>query len=357
VSGSGRSRAAIAALAIVSGLASLGALELLVRLTGLGVHAYMHEVQMYGLMLVPDEEGRYLRHPAGASVVLQGVTLRFNSLGMRDDEPRIPKPPGTFRVLCLGDSVTLGPAVPQEQIYPARLRGLLGPGVDVVAAAVAGWNTVAEERFLARHIETLQPDLVVLLYVTNDNEPTEPFRRLRRPATRWSTRLYRALVTRSRLFEWAAFVAARAHMTEPDADGIRRFAAWKRKLAQAGEPFTERDRGWLQSRAALGRMRSLCREHGARFVIFMQNQRNQAGEQRPLARLREFSAATGVPVFDTWSFIAGHAPVSLMNDGFRDPHWNAEGHALYAAGIARTLRAEGLVPSRAARPAAAGASP
>src|SRR5919198_475033 len=210
VSGSGRSRAAIAALVVVSGLASLGALELVVRLTGLGVHAYMDEVQMYGLMLVPDEEGRYLRHPAGASVVLQGVTLRFNSLGMRDDEPRIPKPPGTFRVLCLGDSVTLGPAVPQGQIYPARLRGLLGPGVDVVAAAVAGWNTVAEERFLARHIETLQPDLVVLLYVTNDNEPTEPFRRLRRPATRWSTRLYRALVTRSRLFEWAAFVAARA---------------------------------------------------------------------------------------------------------------------------------------------------
>ena len=33
---------------------------------------------------------------------------------------------------------------------------------------------------------------------------------------------------------------------------------------------------------------------------------------------------------------------ALVNDGFRDPHQNAAGHALLAEGIARTLRAEGL---------------
>ena len=57
-----------------------------------------------------------------------------------------------------------------------------------------------------------------------------------------------------------------------------------------------------------------------------------------------------VPVFDTWSFIAGYKPTSLMNNNFLDPHWNAEGHRLYAAGIARTLRAEGLVPGFTSAP-------
>jgi hypothetical protein len=338
------------ALAAVATLAALALLEAAVRLTGLGVHSYMEEMQRYGLMLVPDEAGRYLRHPAGASAVLQGVAHRYNSLGMRDEEPRVPKPPGTFRVLVVGDSVTLGPAVPQHLIYPARLRALLGPGVDVVAAAVGGWNTVAQERFLARHLERLEPDLVVLLYVVNDNEPTEPFRRLHEPASRWSTRLYRALVLRSRLFEWAAFVC-QARLGGPDAAGLRRLAAWARRRAAAGEPFTEEDRGWLHSRAALARIRRRCRRHGARLAIFVQNQLDGPLERRALARLREFGAAAGVPVRDTRPFIAGHVPTRLMNDGFRDPHWNAEGHALYAAGIARTLRAEGLVPAPAVTPA------
>jgi hypothetical protein len=34
---------------------------------------------------------------------------------------------------------------------------------------------------------------------------------------------------------------------------------------------------------------------------------------------------------------------ALVNDGMRDPHPNARGHALLAEGIARTLRAERLV--------------
>lgn len=333
--------AAVLGLVVASLLGVLVLLEGLIRLTGLGVHDYMQSVQMYARLLVPDEGG-YLRHPAGHSIPLQGVMLRFNSLGMRDDEPRIPKPPGTFRVLCLGDSVTLGPGVPHELIFPTRLGAQLGQGVDVVIAAVAGWNTVAESRFLERHIASLAPDLIVLTYVINDNEPTEPFRRTRAQPKRWTTRLYRALVLRSRLAEWVAFVY-QTRFERPDTSGIRRYVAWNRKKTALGEPFTEGDRGWHASRAALRRIQTLARRHGARFVIFLQRL-DRPIDRSALARLQEFSRETGVPVFDTLPFIAGYNPVALMNDGFRDPHWNAKGHALFAEGFARTLVAEGLVP-------------
>ena len=37
-----------------------------------------------------------------------GVSIKTNSLGFRDEEIPLDKQPGEFRILCLGDSVTLG---------------------------------------------------------------------------------------------------------------------------------------------------------------------------------------------------------------------------------------------------------
>jgi lysophospholipase L1-like esterase len=331
------------ALALASALAALGIAEAVVRAGGLGVHDHMYELRKYGFFLVPDEGG-YMRHPAGARTVLRGVSLQFNSLGMRDDEPRVPKPPGVFRILCVGDSVTLGPAVPQDAIYSARLRALLSrEDVDVVTAGVAGWNTIAEERFLQRHLAQLAPDLVLLLYVTNDNELGEAYVVTHATDLGWSTRLYQGLVLHSQLFEWTAFVYETR--IAPDLTALGRLQAWQRQqqAATGGAPFTARDQGWLESRAALQRILDLARAHGARMAIFLHNQVNRQIERDALARLREFGAENGVPVFDTSPFFAGHRPVTLMNDGFRDPHPNASGHALLAEGIARTLEAEGLL--------------
>src|SRR5581483_7721646 len=141
------------ALAAASTAFALVLLEGVLRVSGLELHDRVNDNRKYGALLVIDEERGYYRHPANASVRLQGVTLRFNSLGMRDDEPRVPKPPDVFRILCLGDSMALGPAVAQDAIYPARLRALLGsPTVDLVTGAAAGWNTVEEEHFLAANI-------------------------------------------------------------------------------------------------------------------------------------------------------------------------------------------------------------
>jgi lysophospholipase L1-like esterase len=333
------------ALALASALVALAAVEIAVRTAGLGVRDYMSQQRKYGFVLVHDERG-FTRHRAGTDIVLQGKAFRFNSFGMRDDEPRRPKPPGLFRILCIGDSVTLGQGVAQEAVYPAQLRTLLAPEhVDVVAAGVAGWNTAAEERFLAHHLDALEPDLVVLLYVINDNEVSEPFGREREPPSTWRTRIYRTLVLHSQLFEWAAFTYE-ARVARPDAEGLSRMAAWwqRQKEATGGAPFTAGDRGWIESRDALGRILQHVRARGARLVLFMQNQLNRRIEQQALARLREFGAEHDVPVFDTWPFFGAHPPVSLMNDGFRDPHPNSRGHQVLAEGMARTLRAEGLVP-------------
>src|SRR5262249_37545657 len=165
------------ALGVVSLALTVGVLEIGVRLAHLEVNDHANEMRKYGLVLVQDAAG-YSRHRPGVSAVIQRVPMRFNSLGMRGEEPRSPKPPQTFRILCLGDSVTLGPGVAEEAIYPSRLGALLADGnTEVVAAGVGGWNTVEEERFLAANFPRLDPDLVVLLYVINGSDPIEPWRR------------------------------------------------------------------------------------------------------------------------------------------------------------------------------------
>lgn len=336
------------ALGVVSFALTIGMLELGVRLAHLEVHDYVNEMQKYGLLLVRDPAG-YFRHPLSTSAVLQGVTVRFNSLGMRGEEPRSPKPAGIFRILCLGDSVTLGPAVTEDAIYPSRLGALLDDGrIDVVAAGVAGWNTVEEEHFLAANIERIDPDLVVLLYVSNDNEPLEPWRRAQQPPeSRWAA-VYRALVLHSRLFEWAAFTTKR--LRGVDWAGLREVHRWNEELRAAGPPFSPTDPGWLESRAALGRLLALTRAHGARLAIFLYNLEDWPPAPTARDRLEEFGQETGVPVFDTLPFFAGPSPATLVNAPFVDPHPNAEGHALLATGMARVLRAAGLLsPPSASR--------
>jgi len=69
---------------------------------------------------------------------------------------------------------------------------------------------------------------------------------------------------------------------------------------------------------------------------------------RLVDRLEEFGQETGVPVFDTLPFFAGPSPATLVNAPFVDPHPNAEGHALLATGMARVLRAAGLLSSPSA---------
>ena len=336
-------------LAVLSTALTLGVLEILLRSGDLAVHDFVNEKQKYALLLYQDEVGGYYRHPANLTAVLGGVTVSFNSLGMRDVEPP-PRRPGRPRVLCLGDSMVFGPAVAQDAIWPARLRRLL-PDAEVLAAGVQGWNTVEEDHFLTLHVGEIDPDLLILLYVTNDNEPLEPWRREKQPPRTWLQRLYRVLVLRSRLFEWAVFVY-KTRVVGADWAGIRMIQDWRQARRAEGQPFSPTEPGWLESRAALGHIADLARARGGRLAIFLYNMNGLPPAAEALARLSEFGAETGTPVFDTKSFFAGHDLVSITNAAYIDPHPNAAGHALLAEGVARTLRAAGLVPATDAAPAA-----
>lgn len=98
--------------------------------------------------------------------------LETNAHGLRDRELVAEKAPGTFRIVVLGDSWTVGVNVESAETYASKLGALLAadtPGrkVEVLNFGVVGGRMESGRRLLPR-VLALQPDMIVLAYAQND---------------------------------------------------------------------------------------------------------------------------------------------------------------------------------------------
>ena len=101
------------------------------------------------------------------------VEYRFNRFGMRDrDDLTLAKPAGTRRVVCLGDSFTLGWGVRQEHNWPVLVEAELRkewPAVQVINGGGTGSAYVDEYELTLRHRHgRFGPDLVLVSLCLND---------------------------------------------------------------------------------------------------------------------------------------------------------------------------------------------
>jgi len=123
----------------------------------------------------PFEEVVFELKP-GLRGTYRGQPLATSSAGLRDREYPRPKGDGTYRVVGLGDSVMFGWAVREEQSYLALLEEWLnasgegdgGRPFEVLNFAVPGYNTSIEVATLEHRALELDPDLVILHFVSND---------------------------------------------------------------------------------------------------------------------------------------------------------------------------------------------
>ena len=113
------------------------------------------------------------------------TVLSTNAQSFRSDYPIGRKPAGTFRVICLGDSVTFGYRVPvvwpnkpteydpEWLPYPMLLEKHLRSAnpqrqIEVIAMAVPGYTSHQGVAWLKRDINWLQPDVVIASFGWND---------------------------------------------------------------------------------------------------------------------------------------------------------------------------------------------
>ncbi len=105
--------------------------------------------------------------------------VRTNAHGLRGPEITTPKPAGTFRVLCVGDSCTFGSGAGGDRTYPAQLEQLLrarhpGRSIEVLNAGVPGFTSYQGLMYLRSAGLDLSPDAVVIALGFNDIQPARP---------------------------------------------------------------------------------------------------------------------------------------------------------------------------------------
>lgn len=101
------------------------------------------------------------------------VPIRTNSLGLRSPEVALAKPKDTFRILVLGDSVTFGWGIRNEDGYASQLASLLttmwpDKRFEVINAGVSGYGTWQEALWLDETGRKLSPDVIVVQVHLND---------------------------------------------------------------------------------------------------------------------------------------------------------------------------------------------
>ena len=152
-------------------------------------------------------------------VVWDYTVLSTNAQSFRADYPIVRKPTGTYRIVCLGDSVTFGYRVPvvwpdkpteydpEWLPYPMLVEKELRAAnpnrkIEVFPMAVPGYTSHQGLAWLRRDIGWLQPDLVIASFGWNDVSSSDvPDREAIR--TDWYPVLVRWLIDHSQAFAHA----------------------------------------------------------------------------------------------------------------------------------------------------------
>jgi lysophospholipase L1-like esterase len=123
-----------------------------------------------------------------------GVRVRTNSLGMRGPEMIATKPDSLLRVAIVGDSVSFGLGVENEETFPSLLQSMLNERCrgrarryEVLNLAVTGYSSQDESVVVRSKALLHRPDLLIVGYYLNDpeDEPVQQLHLYFRPPQWW----------------------------------------------------------------------------------------------------------------------------------------------------------------------------
>ena len=293
----------------------LVAVEIGARLCGLG-RPLLYEKTAYGYRVAPGQALRRFGH-----------RIAYNAYGMRSEPISATPAPATFRILCVGDSITFGStSTDQALTYPYQLQALLnardgGRRYEALNVSAGGWAMENEEGWLTEH-GTYGSSAVILQVATHDlfqekaasdvvgshaSFPTKP------PALALQELMVRYVLPR---------LSARLRLRDP------------------GEVLYHHDRDDVtRTMAALERIARLVRERGAElFVLFVEQPHGYEPDDELTrygkAMLREKTRALGVPLILTAQAMDAAGGTQAFLDGL---HPNSIGNGVLAQQAAAAI--------------------
>jgi lysophospholipase L1-like esterase len=276
---------------------------------------------------------------------------------------------GEFNVVCLGDSFTANPHLPEADRWPTLLERLLQARMPERRVRVANFGWVSSSPVLqARQLREIggkyKPGLVVQAFdMTDFHDDLVARERLARMGAGGAEEVsvFRAFGVGASLAlgveDYGRWLRERLRgarpETSPAVPGPRYFFLFEPPEASA--PY------FRESWNAILETERLARGMGARYALFIlpryQQYDPRESPRDPERRVFPIDAEGLLVPFEYFARQARSAgfPVRSLREDFLadpafpkcrgdDPHWNAKGNRVAAEAIARHLRQQGLVP-------------
>jgi len=276
---------------------------------------------------------------------LYGPGTRFttNAQGFRageDYDRRVPS--GRYRIICLGDSFTMGFGVGDEATYPAQMEALC-PGVQAVNMGQGGYGLDQDYLWYKRDGVHLQAQVLLFAVVAHDfyRMADDNFIGYAKPALRVrdnALAVDNVPVPRT----WGLRTPLRRARSFLEGLGAVRAARW---LVGKGSPpalqfYGTVDEGvFAAAGLALDDLAALSRARGQHFVLVYLPTADLLGQEptREAGWLEEYCRRSGVSFIDLAPEF-GRLPPSEIARLFRpDYHYTVEGTRFVAAVLLRRL--------------------
>jgi lysophospholipase L1-like esterase len=345
------------ALAVAATIVALLAAEFALRVTS--------SRMVFPEMYVEDRHTVYrLKPDVNVRTVHAGYfayTYRVNSQGFRGANTVGPKSAARRRLLFVGDSFTFGVGVDDSATYPAkveaRLRQWCATPVETVNGGVGGFGTSHELSFLQHYGWQLEPDIVVLGFLTSDQydnslsglhrlvdgrlEEIPASERPGRGLIRANEHIpaYAWLVQHSTLFNWTrlkigTLVAQRAEAKEAE----------RTPVSIAGDSEKRDLERWHLTAAILEQIRAQADSHGSRLIVAIIPHRATlteyyaTGRDPDVNQMLEICSQLQLACVDVAEYLSkAHPEAPPLSFYLNEGHFNPTGYDLVAAAVARPL--------------------
>jgi len=276
------------------------------------------------------------------------IRIHINGYGQRCEDYPLEKQPGELRIVALGDSLTFGPGVGNDEMFLGQLQQAFRDHpphdgfVRVVNTAANGYSTIHYLRWMESQLQTYSPDLVLLcLYIGNDMciatrhtlfNPV-PFPEWGRNTALGHFLLenYRPTLTRLRQ-RWSDDVNSPLEEIEPR---LRRYI----DVPEDQLGYDDKMALWRHALGHIERMQQIAEQASVPMVCLLIPQSHMlvGDTDFPLySWLQRSIEALGMPVLNP---IEALRPLGLQGWHSYDPgHLNAAGHAALGAFLSEELR-------------------
>src|SRR5581483_11560357 len=280
-----------------------------------------------------SDPGMAFYHRPNSDAFLMGADMKINSMGMRNQEISTNKPPGTFRIIALGDSTTVGWGVHFEKTYPKLLEKSLNANppsprwknYEVINTGIGNYNAAQEVASLKDRWLALNPDIVTIGWFINDAEPTP------KPREPW-------LMVHSYGYVW---------LTTQFGAMLRNVGANKNYKDYYNGLYNENQPGFPKMKAAYAELAQICREKNIPVKILLIPELHTLSGNYEFTNIndimRNIGKTNGMEVLDLIDAFPATGDPHQYWASPDDDHPNDAANELMAKKIDETLRKENWI--------------